>query len=146
MSEESQPINIEQSAPVTVKRRGPLRRLGCGLALALWFLFLLTPCALFYLATNGEIRLDHADMPQPHSQPRLLISLINDVDNRGLQILRSTKTGAVGDTSVCVETAVAYLLWASSKSNQDVIYCDCYSRADAAAAWTLEETRLSPCE
>ena len=123
-----------------------MRRLGCGLMLALWFLLLLTPCALFYLAANGEIRLSHSDIPQPYSQPLLLIALINDVDNRGLQIVRSAKSGAVEDTSVCVETAVSYLLWVTKERNQDVTYCECYTRADASAAWTIDDTRLAPCE
>ncbi len=145
MTQIAQPANSNALAPIETKKRSRLRRLGCGLILALWFLLLLTPCALFYLAANGEIRLYHADIPQPHSHPLLLISLINEMDNRGLQFLRSTTVGEFDDTAVCVETAVNYLLWESSSGNQDVTYCDCYTRADAASAWTLIETHLSPC-
>ena len=122
-----------------------LRRLGCGLVLALWFLLLLTPCALFYLAANGEIRLQHGEIPQPHSHPRLLISLISDQDNRGLQVMRSSAVGDVSDLRVCVETAVSYILWESNSGNQNVIYCDCYQRADDTAAWTLKSTQPVPC-
>lgn len=144
MSEQTESAIMDESELAVVKRRNPLRRIGCGLILALWFLFLLTPCALFYLAANGEIRLYHADIPEPHSHPLLLISLINDVENRGLQILRSAKADA-DDTSLCVETTVNYLLWATTEGNQDVVYCDCYTRADSASAWTLTETHLSTC-
>ncbi|MCY3778845.1 MAG: hypothetical protein OXG78_00925 [Chloroflexi bacterium] len=146
MSEQAQPETGESATAVTRTRRGLLRRFGCGLILALWFLLLLTPCALFYLAANGEIRLFHADIPRPYSQPRLLISLINDVENRGLQIVRSIPVRESDDTAVCVETVVNYLLWASSEGNQDVTYCDCYERADATSSWNLGETRLSSCE
>ena len=146
MSEQSQLETATSATAATWKKRGPLRRLACGLLLSLWFLLLLTPCALFYLATHGEIRLFHADIPQPHSQPRLLISLINDVENRGLQIVRSIPFRESDNMAVCVETVVNYLLWASSEGNQDVVYCDCYERADTAASWSLKETRLSACE
>ncbi len=113
--------------------------------MACWFLLLMSPCALFYLAANGEIRLSQPDAPQPHAHPRLLITLINDPDNRGLQFLRSSRVGGAGDTEACMETAVNYLLWASAGGNQDVVYCECYARADADTSWTLLATLLSAC-
>ena len=47
---------------ITPQKRRVVRRIGCALLLAGWFVILLTPCALFYLAANGEIRLDHRDI------------------------------------------------------------------------------------
>ena len=108
-------------------KRSPLARLGCGFFLTLWFALLLTPCALFYLATNNEIRIMHSDIPQPHAHPRLLISLISEAADRGLRIVRSfTAGGETVATSICVETNVVFLLWESSGDSRNVSYCDCY--------------------
>lgn len=122
-----------------------IRRIGCWLIVACWFLLLLTPCALFYLAANGEIRFHQPDAPQPHAHPRLLITLINDPDNRGLQFLRSYRVGGASDNDVCMQTAVNYLLWAGAGGNQDVIYCECYARADNVSSWSLLATHISAC-
>lgn len=127
-------------------KRSPARRLGCALLLVAWFAFLLTPCAFFYLAANGEIRLEHADIPQPHAHPRLLIALVSEPDARGLRIERaSIARGALDDARVCVETAVNFLLWHSGEASQDVRYCDCYQRRDSAAAWTFSDTYSHSC-
>ena len=76
---------------------------------------------------------------------RLLIALINDPDNRGLQVMRSSPVGASGENEICIQTAVNYLLWESRGGNQDAVYCDCYARADANANWTLRATHSSTC-
>lgn len=146
MSEQTALNATAQAVQAETAGRRSLRRLGCGLLLALWFLLMMTPCALFYLAANGEIRLDHADIPQPHSHPLLLITLINDVENRGLQFVRSTSLADREDDTVCVETAVNYLLWVSSGGSQDVTYCDCFARESGASAWDLQATHSSACE
>ncbi len=135
-----------EAAPAAESKRNPLRRVGCLLLLTLWFLLLLTPCGLFYLAANGEIRLDHADIPAPHSHPLLLVTLLSNADYRGLQITRSSIVSAIDGAAVCIETAVSYLLWSTSGGDQNVKYCDCYSRADAEAAWALTGTHSSACE
>ena len=132
--------------PAAQRRRSPLKRLGCGLVLVAWFAFLMTPCAFFYLAANGEIRLEHRDIPQPHAHPRLLISLISEQDNRGLRIESAmVAAGAIDENDVCVETAVTFLLWRASEGSQAVRYCDCYQRADNAAPWALAETSGQAC-
>jgi len=122
------------------------RRLGCWLLVAIWFAILLTPCGLFYLAANGEIRLEHSQIPEPHAHPRLLISLISESADRGLRIERSTIASIVDGARLCVETAVTFLLWQSSGGNQNVQYCDCYLRADADSAWQLASTYSAACE
>lgn len=123
-------------------RRNPLRRLGCLLLLVLWFALLSMPCGLFYLAANGEIRLEHGDIPQPHAHPLLLISLISEQNERGLRIESSS---IVADQpQLCVETAARFLLWQSSGGDQDVRYCDCYARG-AADSWMLSDTSAGAC-
>ena len=122
------------------------RKLGCGLALLLWFALLLTPCALFFLAANGEIRLNHRDIPDAYAHPLLLVSLISETADRGLRVESSwIAGGASDDQTICVETAVRFLLWEYSGGNQNVRYCDCYERAAPASIWQLSETFSAAC-
>ncbi|MCY4064612.1 MAG: hypothetical protein OXG53_19785 [Chloroflexi bacterium] len=117
------------------------RRLGCGLVLLFWFALLLTPCSLFYLAANGEIRLGHRDIPQPHAHPLLLVSLVSESEDRGLRIENSWIADSQGDGGMlCVETAVRFLLWQYSGGNQNVSFCDCYRRQNADANWEFVTT------
>ncbi len=124
------------------KRANPILRLGCGALIGCWFILLMLPCALFYLAANGEIRLWHGDVPQPHSHPLLLISLVSAAESRGLRIENSSIVASGDDeTSLCVQTDVRFVLWESDENgDQDVSYCDCYWRADTAADWRLDRT------
>lgn len=121
------------------------RRFGCSLLIAVWFVILLTPCGLFYLAANGEIRLDHSQVPDPHAHPRLLISLIGESDDRGLRIEHSTIQAAINETALCVDTSVTFLLWESSGGNQNVQFCDCYLRSDEGSSWDLKSTYGTAC-
>ena len=145
MSEENRASQVPAEMDAAKKKSLP-RRLGCWLLVAIWFLILSTPCGLFYLAANGEIRLEHSQIPEPHAHPRLLISLISESTDRGLRIERSTITSADEDARLCVETAVTFLLWQSSGGNQNVQYCDCYLRADAGSAWQFASTYSAACE
>ena len=127
-------------------QRSRTRRLGCALALLCWFTLLLTPCALFYLAANGEIRFDHRDIPEPHAHPFLLVSLVSETEDRGLRI----ETSRIVDTRssegmICVDTTVRFLLWEYSGGNQDVSYCDCYRREESEANWELVGTSPGLC-
>ena len=127
-------------------KRGSARRLGCGIALVCWFTLLLTPCAFFYLAANGEIRLEHRDIPQGHAHPFLLISLVSEVEDRGLRIENSWFAGTAStERLVCVETAVRFILWEYSGGNQNVNFCDCYQRQDAGLNWDLVSTHSDAC-
>ena len=128
--------------PVAPARRSPFKRLGCALLMILWFAILTLPCGLFYLAANGEIRLQHGDIPQPHAHPRLLISLVSEQNERGLRIESSSVVA--GQSLVCVETAVRFLLWESRGGAQDAQFCDCYD-GDAFAGWTLQQTSAGAC-
>ena len=128
------------------KRANPIVRLGCGALLAFWFILLLIPCALFYLAANGEIRFWHRDIPQSHSHPLLLISLVSQADNRGLRIENSSAVdNGADETSICIQTLVRFALWETNEDSQDVSYCDCYRRVDAAAVWELDSTFSGVC-
>lgn len=127
-------------------RRSAARQLGCGLALLFWFTALLTPCALFYLAANGEIRLNHRDIPQSYAHPLLLVSLVSEAKDRGLRIETSWKADSPFDESMlCVQTSVRFLLWEYSGGNQNVRYCDCYRRQDADAIWQYVNTYGDAC-
>ncbi|MCY4146722.1 MAG: hypothetical protein OXE95_01715 [Chloroflexi bacterium] len=124
-------------------RRNPLQRLGCLLLLPLWFGLLSLPCGLFYLASNGEIRLEHGDIPQPHAHPLLLISLISEQRERGLRI--ETSHSVAQDPLLCVQTVVRFALWQSSGGDQDARYCDCYAPG-ADDNWKLSETSSGACQ
>lgn len=139
---ESEPLSENTSPP----RHSKTRRLGCAMLLLLWFALLLTPCALFYLAAKGEIRLAHRDIPQPHAHPLLLVSLVSETEDRGLRIetSRIVHTRAT-DGMICVETTVRFLLWQYSGGNQDAGYCDCYQREESEAAWDLVGTTRDGC-
>ncbi len=127
-------------------KRSKARRLGCGLALLIWFAALLLPCALFYLGANGEIRLAHHDIPQPHAHPLLLLSVVSEVEDRGLRIETSKIAASQSDEALlCVETTVRFLLWEYSGGNQNVRYCDCYARPEAEANWEFVTTYADVC-
>ncbi len=128
-----------------IRKKSLPRRLGCWLLVAIWFAILLTPCGLFYLAANGEIRLEHGQIPDPHAHPRLLISLISESDDRGLRIERSTMQAGGGEPAICVETSVTFLLWQSSGGSQNVSYCDCYLRPSEDSAWEMISTYGAAC-
>lgn len=131
---------------VLAPQRSKARRLGCAIALLIWFTLLLTPCALFYLATHGEIRFDHRDIPQPHAHPLLLVSLVSEAADRGLRFETSRIVDVQsGEAMLCVETAVRFLLWEYSGGNQDVSYCDCYQREGPEADWELAGTSSGVC-
>ncbi len=121
-------------------------RVGCGLLLPLWFMLLMMPCALLYLAVNGEIRIWQPGVPEPYAQPRLLVSLISEADDRGLRIETSSVFHADTDNlRTCVETKVRFLLWESQGGNQDVSYCECYERVDLESTWAWDRTYGNSC-
>lgn len=131
--------------PVLTMPESRLGRLGCYLLTVLWFVILLLPCAMFALATQGEITLHHANVPEPLSHPLMQIRLVMDVENRGLQVTTSN-IRQPSDTALCVQVRVEYLLWQSSEAeDQSVRYCDCYERANTEAQWQYTETLPGQC-
>lgn len=136
----------QRSEIVAQHKRSPIKRMGCGLLLVFWFTILLSPCALFYLAANGEIRIWHGDIPEPHAHPRLLIELISEVDYRGVSVTNSSVLDQnPNDSEICVQTDVRYFLWETIDDNPDVSYCECYAREETDSLWTLTETTTDTC-
>lgn len=117
-------------------------RMGCGLLTILWFALLLMPCAMFVLATSGEIRLEHANIPEPQDHPWLSISLSVDAYNSGLKISRSWVAQDEGQ-QVCVETVTNYLRWRSDGTASTVVFCQCYERSDTR--WIFQQQGLTSC-
>jgi hypothetical protein len=118
-------------------------RMGCGLLTIFWFVLLLTPCGMFLLATAGEIRLDHADIPEPQGHPLISLSLSVDAFNSGFKISRSWIAQGEGQLT-CVETITNYLRWRSDGTESTVVFCQCYRRDDTG--WIFEQQRLTTCD
>lgn len=144
MSENVQVENENVEVNAQARATHPLKRVVGGLLVVLWFTLLLTPCAFFYLAANGEIRIWHDDIPEPNAHPRLLVELVSEVDYRGLQLTRSYDVG-ISDQERCIQTDVTFYLWQSIEEDLDTSYCDCYQRVDSDASWELYETTMSTC-
>lgn len=124
MTTQPRPRNPIIPAPVT--RRG---KILFALGLAVWFLVLMTPCALFWLASGGEVYLQHANIPESAVHPLLKIGTVMNPDHRGLNITTSYVTSQ-SDSAMCVQTNVNYLLWQSRGESPATSYCDCYTRAE----------------
>lgn len=118
------------SEAVPVRRRSPLRRAGCVVALIFWFAILLLPCFLIVLAVQQEIVISTGGVPGQ----QLRLWLISEPDERGLGYSTASVRQSEA-TAVCVQTDVRFLLWAGSA--QPVSYCECYERADESAEWSF---------
>lgn len=128
-------------APTTIRGK-----IGCALGLVIWFSILLTPCAMFWLASGNSLIIHHGSVPDPESHPLLEIGLFMDADNSGFKIIRSQITTG-DDTGICMQTTVNYLLWQSSETgNPDAVFCDCYLRDESESPWQLDSTTMTACE
>lgn len=120
-------------------------KIGCGVLLVLWFVLLLLPCAMFWLATGHTFTIAHGgDVPEAEQHPRFEIRLIMETDNRGLQLF-SSHVVRNGDNLLCVQADVNYILWQSSEDTPAVVYCDCYERSDTESMWLFVGTTNSTC-
>lgn len=136
---------LHQEADQPVQRPSIIRRLGCSLLLVFWFVILLAPCTFFYLAVNGQITLQHADVPDPAMHPLLSIQTIMEIEDRGVAITRSLITQQTDD-QMCLETHVNYVFWQSSHNeSQDSVFCDCYTR-QPGSDWALETQSTGTCQ
>lgn len=135
-------MSEQETVLVEQRRPGPLRRIGCGLGVVIWFLIVLTPCFCFTLATQGQISLYHANIPDPDAHPMLEVRLVMEIDYRGLSLVSSSIVSEAAGR-LCVQTGVRYLLWQGQGDPAD--FCDCYTRADAEAPWQLAETYAGAC-
>ena len=129
----------EAENPVTPQRprRSPLARLGCGVALVIWGLLLLTPCFFITLAVRGEISLDTGPAPEQ----RLRIWLIMEADERGLGI--STTSSVPQADLTCIQTDVRFVLWEGEA--EPVSYCHCYEHPPDSDTWNLQAVTSNTC-
>jgi hypothetical protein len=135
---ETSEISITTELPLVLRRRSPLRRAGCIVALVIWFALLLLPCFLIVLAVQQEIIITTGSVPG--QQTRLW--LISEAEERGLAI--STASIRQSDeNAVCVETDVHFMLWAGKADPTS--YCDCYQRANASVPWSQASTASGAC-
>lgn len=139
----------EQKAYYERTRRPLLRvptsrigRLGCGVLVILWFVLLLTPCGLFFLATSNEIRIELPNVPDPQEHPLFSLGLVMDEFNRGIKMTRSQIT-SVSVQSLCVQTNVNYWRWQSDGTSDTLVFCQCYEKQ--GEAWVFTTQSLDAC-
>jgi len=121
-------------------------KFGCGLLTTLWFMILLLPCGLFYLAFVGQITVQQSNVPEPAAHPMFELQLVMDADNRGFRVTRSVVQAGT-ETEVCLETYVSYYLWQSNEAQSpNTTFCDCYSRAAASDDWEFIDQQAGTCE
>ncbi len=121
-----------------VRRRSPLRRAGCIIALVIWFAILLLPCLMITLAVQQEIVITTGGAPGQ----QIRVWLISEADQRGLAISTASAQQSSPD-AVCVQTNVRFLLWAGKAD--PLSYCNCYQRADASAPWSETVSNEGEC-
>ncbi len=120
---------------MTLGRR--LRRVGCGVLVALWFLVLLTPCAGFILLVQHEVVWTHSDLPDDTFR----VWLIQQIDQRGLGFASARRVDLPNQTA-CTITDVRFVLWQGQGAPNH--YCACYTRQDNA--WTSTATGTDACQ
>ncbi len=129
---------------VEPRKRSPLRRLGCGVLVAGWFLILLLPIFMFVLAVQGDITIQRFDdVPDPQEHPLLQVRLVMETDYRGFGIT-NTSVPTSTDTNLCVQTNVRFVLWQGE--GEPATFCDCYTRGDTESVWELSSTIMGACE
>ncbi len=100
--------------------RSRIRRVGCTLAVIVWFLLLLTPCLVVVLATRGEISISTGAAPDQQTR----IWLVMEARSRGIGL--STASIHPSADRICVQTDVRFFLWQGSADPTS--YCACYSQ------------------
>jgi len=142
MAKQQPPKNTvtQQSVFTLQKRRGPLRRLGCAVALILWFMVLLTPCFLIVMATQGEIVVRLGDVPGQSFR----IWLVNESRQRGLGISRPSIIANENEYQRCLQTNVSFILWAGTAEGST--YCECYTQPDNTGEWELTSNQQGACQ
>ena len=131
--------------PLVTVPKSRFGRVVFGLGIVVWFLVLMLPCALFYIAATGTIRIGLSGAVEAERHPLLEVNLLMSVEQRGFQITRSVIQSNTS-TAQCLETYVSYVLWQTDGTAENVAYCDCYQRADSEAAWELSGTNADLCE
>lgn len=131
--------------PLIPAPQTPAQRVLYGVVIAVWFIILMLPFAMFWLAIGNEITIGRGDaIPEADQHPRLQISLIMDVDNRGLRLF-TTNVQRENETALCVEGYSNYVLWQSEDENNNATYCQCYEREHPDADWQFVAQTLTTC-
>ncbi|MDX2162586.1 MAG: hypothetical protein SF162_14780 [bacterium] len=123
---------------VQPRRRTPLQRVGCGCAVLVWLVFLLVPCFMITLATQGQITVALSDVPEHE----LRFWLVMDARERGIGVSLPT-ISQTSETGVCVQTTVQYLLWMGR--GEPTVFCDCFERETADQPWGMISTAMQSC-
>lgn len=118
-------------------QRHPLRRPGCVIALVIWFLLLLSPCALIVLASRGEISINTGSAPEQ----RIRIWMIQEARERGLGV-STADVFVLDEDNICVQTNVSFLLWEGEA--EPTQYCECYVKANTVWQTTSLEPTACP--
>lgn len=109
-------------------RASRARRVGCGAAVILWFLLLLTPCGLLLIAVTGEVTIPTGSLPGQETR----LWLIMEADQRGLGI-STAGVQSQSETRACLQINSRFLLWQGRADS--VSYCECFTRTDAVDSW-----------
>lgn len=107
--------------------------------MVVWFLLVLTPCALGILATQGEITVNLGSVPGQ----QLRAWLIMEPDERGIGLSSPATVNTSRENALCMQTDVRYLLWEGEA--ESVSYCECYARDSADAAWAFVPSEPTAC-
>lgn len=124
--------------PLFTIPKHPLGRLGCGLVLVGWFLLLLLPCAMIWLAVGNTITVPNNNLPEPEQHPAFQVQLLMEAKNRGL-LIHTSGIANQSDEQLCIANSVNYLLWESDRTASDTQYCQCYTRPSVESAWEYSE-------
>lgn len=119
------------------QRGSRLQRCGCWLGLSLWFVLLVTPCGLLYLATQNEVAISLGDLPGQ----TLRVWLVNEARLRGIAISSPSVVGERDSGEVCLQTQVSFVLWMGEGEGSR--FCDCFARVENG--WVLTGTSAGDC-
>ncbi|MEM9954220.1 MAG: hypothetical protein AAF846_21595 [Chloroflexota bacterium] len=119
-------------------------RFGCGLIIFGWFIVLLLPFTMIWLAFGNSLTIPRNNVPESELHPRLQVQLVMEVNNRGLKFT-STSLNRSADTQLCIENNTNYLLWENDASASPATYCQCYERPDAESEWQFSQQIESSC-
>ncbi|MEO1646193.1 MAG: hypothetical protein AAFR67_13465 [Chloroflexota bacterium] len=123
----------------------PAGRAGCGALIALWFVVMLLPLAMMWLAFGNALTIPQPNAPEPDQQPRFQIELIMSIDNRGLKFT-SSQVAQSADTTLCMESDTSYALWQSDDTATPATYCQCYTRQTTEDDWQFDRQLESACD
>ena len=103
-----------------------LRRIGCGVLVAVWLVAMLTPCAVVVLATQGEIKITYSDLPEDDFR----VWTVSSTGTRGIAFSNSRRitpnkllSTASYRSEMCQIIDINFLLWQGSASSSHQCYC-----------------------